>query len=297
MAVILLLIGAVLHDENAASSPQPTEGANDRPDCILHLQTKEESDMRRLLSELWHLTAHATDGEVGKVTDVLFDDDYWTVRYLVVNTGGLFNRQEVLIPPRAVRSIDIDGHRLLLDLNKEKVAAAPPTSSDKPISKQEEVELYGHYGFPIWNGLEQWGIGPMKGPFTLMPEWERSEATGDPNLRSGRVVIGYRAHAMDGALGDVVDFIVDDQTLTISYFVVDTSAWWFGKKVLIAPMWCSELNWIDHSFNIVMTREAVKAAPEWTPARFVDAEYDDRLRDHHKSRLAGRASSPHQMRP
>ncbi len=30
---------------------------------------------------------HATDGDLGKVDEVYFDDDSWTIRYLVVQTG------------------------------------------------------------------------------------------------------------------------------------------------------------------------------------------------------------------
>ncbi|MBE9080437.1 PRC-barrel domain-containing protein [Romeria aff. gracilis LEGE 07310] len=31
---------------------------------------------------------HASDGEIGKVDQFLFDDESWTIRYLVVNTGN-----------------------------------------------------------------------------------------------------------------------------------------------------------------------------------------------------------------
>ena len=34
------------------------------------------------------LVIRATDGEIGTVDDVYFDDETWAVRYLTVETGG-----------------------------------------------------------------------------------------------------------------------------------------------------------------------------------------------------------------
>ena len=44
--------------------------------------------MLETVSTLEHLGIHARDGDIGRVGDVLFDDQTWTVRYLVVRTGG-----------------------------------------------------------------------------------------------------------------------------------------------------------------------------------------------------------------
>jgi hypothetical protein len=39
----------------------------------------------------------ATDGDIGKVNDFLFDDHVWTVRYLVAETGNWLLQRPVLI--------------------------------------------------------------------------------------------------------------------------------------------------------------------------------------------------------
>lgn len=43
--------------------------------------------MLREVKELHGLTLHALDGEVGEIDEILFDDEHWTVRYLIVDTG------------------------------------------------------------------------------------------------------------------------------------------------------------------------------------------------------------------
>ena len=46
---------------------------------------------------------------------------------------------------------------------------------------------------------------------------------------------GTTLKGTDEAIGHVEDFIVDDETWEVRYLVIDTSNWWFGKKVLVAP--------------------------------------------------------------
>jgi hypothetical protein len=42
------------------------------------------------------------DGEIGSVKDFYFDDQYWNIRYLVVETGNWFFGRKVLISPYAI---------------------------------------------------------------------------------------------------------------------------------------------------------------------------------------------------
>ncbi len=44
--------------------------------------------MLRSMKDLHGFAIHASDGDIGRVADCLFDDDRWAVRYLVVDTGG-----------------------------------------------------------------------------------------------------------------------------------------------------------------------------------------------------------------
>ena len=66
--------------------------------------------------------------------------------------------------------------------------------------------------------------------------WEAKERD-NPHLRSSRAVTGYHIQATDGDIGHVEDFLVDDHSWAIRYMIVDTTNWWPGKKVLVAPAW------------------------------------------------------------
>ncbi len=41
----------------------------------------------------------ASDGRIGTVSDFLFDDASWLVRWLVVDTGKWLSGRKVLLPP------------------------------------------------------------------------------------------------------------------------------------------------------------------------------------------------------
>ena len=43
--------------------------------------------------------------------------------------------------------------------------------------------------------------------------------------------------AVDGEIGHIEDFIMDDETWTIRYAVADTGNWSSGKKVLLSTEW------------------------------------------------------------
>jgi sporulation protein YlmC with PRC-barrel domain len=57
--------------------------------------------MLRSLKELFGYDIQADDGEIGKVHDFYFDEEEWTTRYLVVDTGPWFLGEKVLIAPSA----------------------------------------------------------------------------------------------------------------------------------------------------------------------------------------------------
>jgi hypothetical protein len=59
--------------------------------------------MLRHESEIDGYAIHASDGLIGTVSDFLFDDATWLVRWLVVDTGNWLPGRRVLLPPSAWR--------------------------------------------------------------------------------------------------------------------------------------------------------------------------------------------------
>ena len=101
------------------------------------------------------------------------------------------------------------------------------------------------------------------------------------HLRSANEVRGYHIQGSDDAIGHVEDLIVDDETWAVRYLVVDTSNWWFGKKVLIAPAWASSVSWYERKVHVAMTRQAIKDSPEWNASSEIERDFETRLYDYY----------------
>jgi len=239
--------------------------------------------MLRSLKDLEHYTVQATDGDIGKVVNFFLDDDRWTVRYLVVDTGSFLEGRRVLVSPISFRTVDAGTHRFHVDLTMAKVKNSPSVDVDKPVSRQHELDYLRYYGYSsYWGYSGIWGLGAypsllMGGTPNHPPIETKEDAPGNVHLRSADELRGYHIQGSDAAIGHVEDFVVDDESWTVRYLVVDTRNWWFGKKVLIAPQWARRISYADRTVQIDLLRETIKNSPEWDANAAIDREYETRL--------------------
>jgi sporulation protein YlmC with PRC-barrel domain len=242
--------------------------------------------MLRTIKDLHDYGISATDGDIGHVKDLYLDDKSWVVRYLVVETGSWFSSRKVLISPIAIGHPDWAKRLLPVLITKEQVKSSPDFDSEQPVTRQHEMEYSGYYGYPYyWGGMGYWGGGMYPNLMLSgyggipMPKVEETEAqnarareaatrdsNADPHLRSCAALNGYHIHASDGDIGHVSGMLIDDETWAVRYLIVDTSNWWVGHQMLIAPKWIEGVSWADGAVSVGLTRQAVKDAPAYDPA-------------------------------
>jgi hypothetical protein len=235
-------------------------------------------------SVLQGFTIGATDGDIGQVDDLYFDDESWTVRSLVVDTSGWLTGRKVLVSPIAVHGVDFSGRRLLTDFTRAKVESSPDIDTARPVSRQREAEWYQYYGYPLyWSGPYRWGPAAQPSSLARMHVQPPGEATyeTDPHLRSVNEVTNYGIQAIDGELGHVEDFFVEQDSWAIRYVLVDPRNWWPGKYVLVATAWVTAVDWNGSVVRVDLSKGAVRNAPEYDPAAWLDRSYESRLHDHY----------------
>lgn len=237
--------------------------------------------MERNIKSLTGYTIGATDGEIGNVDEFYFDDKDWIIRYLVVKTGSWLFGRKVLIAPQAVQKIDWELKRFLVNLTKEQVQNSPEIDTDKPVSRQQELELYEHYAWQRYggNGFYAGGVWAV---LPTAPVYDETIVNGDNNadnpnadnmhLRSSAVVTGYNIHATDGDIGHVNDFIIDDKTWQILHFVIDTHNWIGGKKVLVDVKNITDIQWDNSKIILDISVEAVKDCRLFDESQFEHSE-------------------------
>jgi hypothetical protein len=239
----------------------------------------------------------ATDGELGHVSDLYFDDQSWTARYLVIDTGGWLSGRLVLIPPHAIGQIDVVRQVVAVNLTRQQVQDSPAAETDRPVSRQDEMNLYDYYGFPYyWTGPYRWGLAPLGYgpgyPVGALPAGYEPRSTAaeevaarereqaDPHLRSAADVRGHRIQATDGGLGHIEDFLVEEGSLAIRYLVVDPRSWWPGKHVLVSTEWIDAVSWDAATVDVSLDKEAVRSAPEFDPVAPLERDYEMRYHRH-----------------
>ncbi len=236
--------------------------------------------MLRSVKSLRGYQLRATDGEIGKVKDVYFDDHTWTARYLVIDTGGWLTGRQVLISPNTLRGVDPASELLAVSLTRGQVENSPSIYEDQPVSRQHEAELADYYGYPYYWSAAYAGI-PSAYPIATVPPvpleptgladgWSKSaREEGDPHLRSAEEVMGYRIQAEDGEIGHVEDFLLDDDSWRIQAMVVDTRDWLPGKKVLLSPESIEEVDWPGASVHVRLRRDEVEGQPGYNGSALV----------------------------
>jgi hypothetical protein len=236
-------------------------------------------------------TIIASDGRLGYVTDLLFDDASWLVRWVVVDTGNWLPNRTVLLPASILGHLDQKENSFAVRLTMQEVRDSPEIETHQPVSRQMEGTLYDHYGWtPYWSaGLyvgricdATVGAPPSVEPLLTEDEIEADQRIhGDPHLRSTGAVTGYHIHATDGEIGHVADFLIEDGDWSIHYMVVDTKNWWPGKKVLISPRSVREINWADKLVYVNSDRQRVKDSPDYDESVTVDRAYEKRFQTHY----------------
>ena len=232
-------------------------------------------------------TLDSLTGEIGEVKEFYFDDRHWTIRYLVADTGNWLTERQVLISPYALVEVNMKKQCIAVNLSKKQITESPSLNSDKPVSRQFEEDYHGYYDWPMYsNGPYIWGASP-----NIMRDLEnRRESTvgekaWDSHLRSTREVSGYHIQALDGEIGHVEDFIIDDETWAIRYLIVETRNWWPGNKVLISPQWIERVSWDESKVFINLPCEAIKQAPEYTERSILTRDYETILHIHYNRKV------------
>ncbi len=251
--------------------------------------------MLRHKSEITGYAIHASDGLIGSVKDILFDDTTWLVRWLVIDTGNWLPGRQVLLPPNALAEVNHIGHQFSVRLTKEQVQKCPEIESDRPVSRQMETTIYDYYGWaPYWGSGSYMGFAGYGGGFlvnTALPSPElikrekaiddAQRSKNDPDLRSINEVINYQILASDGEIGQVEDFLIEDEDWSVHYLVVDTMNWWPDRKVLISPLSVQKIDWKHRQVSLGANRQKVKDSPAYDPSMAVDLVYEKNLNKHY----------------
>jgi hypothetical protein len=249
-----------------------------------------EEMLRSTVDLLKSYRVEATDGLLGMVQDLLFDDAAWCVRYLVADTAAWLPGRRVLVPPQVLGEPDWSNRCLPVALTKGQVEACPPLAADEPVSRRHEIAMHRYFDWnPYWGGRELLVAPDAELASSGQPGGQPSagEDEGDALLRSAGEVTGYAIEATDGEIGHVEDLIVQTADWAIAWIAVDTRNWLPGRKVLVSPIWMREIRWADRCMALRMTRKRIEAGPVYDPSQPINREFEEQLYDYYGRPVKG----------
>lgn len=205
------------------------------------------------LEDLFGAAVNATDGEIGKIRNFLFDDRTWMIRYLVVDVGTWLSWRLVVISVNAIDEPDWEKKTFRAQLTKEQVRHSPPVDSQRPVSRQQEIAMCEHYGWPsYWNQGVNTELRVVSLPagreFPVGPKE-------DPHLRSTDHIIGYKVWADRSEIGRLENFIVDEASWHIGYLDVKTGDWLHFRSMLVSTSSVTSVSWAHHRVNLDYARK------------------------------------------
>jgi len=232
--------------------------------------------------------------EAGKITDLYFEEENWTVRYAVVDTGGWLTGRKVLISPTSFLPLVWEKKVIPVELTKRQIENSPDVDLAQTVSQQALAELHAYYGWPAyWAGsvpmgsahagaytapaaAQEYARGEDRAPVTR-PEREEWQ----PHLHSAREVIGYGIRAEDGGIGNASDLFVEEESWIIRYLLVDTQPWWPGKHVIVSVDWVTGLDWAEGEFQVNVTKDKIRNSPEYDPREPISRRYEQDIHEYY----------------
>lgn len=243
--------------------------------------------MKRTLKVLKGFDIHAKDGLKGTIKDFLFDEESWTIRYMVADLGKFLPGEKVLIPRVFLDKADWEKGYFHVELTKEKVENCPKLYEHMPVSREYEAKLHEHYQIDYYWPIAYSapiGVSGMVQPATpvnITTDIVREDNL-DSNLRSFNEVKGYKIECLDKKKGHLNDFIIDDESWQIIYLIVDIGHWYTrSKKVMLAANWMKHIHYVDQTISFGQDSKVLENAPEFDPSEPINVSYEKHIYDYY----------------
>jgi len=230
--------------------------------------------------QLTHFSIHALDDKVGGIRDILFDDETFTVRYLVADTNTwLPLSRKVVISPIAVTELDDDQGTVSINMSVDKLKNSPSIDEHKPVSREYEENLFKYFGYGYyWIGPGAWGEFAHPNELIELQRAEQSEAVHPSNtsnhLRAVGEVGGYEVATTTDNVGHISNFLIDTRSWKIVMLVVDTNNWLpGGKHLALLPRDIDNIDWAAHNVTVKLTHDELVNRPEVDSERISENDY------------------------
>lgn len=223
--------------------------------------------MLRTVEQLKGMELVGKDGVVGTLEDVYFDHEEWRLRQAVVFTGPWLSGRWIMLPFSLLGPADPGKRTLPVAAGRERIRSAPVPDTDKPINRIFEAALAAHYDCPAyWNHPGSPGV-----------------EAGSTHLLSAEELLGYHVEAMDGYVGRLEDYLVEEEDWTVRYLLTGARKWMSGRRMAAPADWIHMVSWRHRMVVLRHFREEIRKAPGFAGPGTLSTEYSRALESYYST--------------
>ncbi len=200
----------------------------------------------------------ATDGEIGTIGDVLFDENTWVARFLVAATGTWLADRQVLFSPFALGPITstrlgLPGPVITVGLSRADIEGGPFVAPDQAITQDQEFIFHRHYGWPFHpSGGSTWdAVGSVTEPDDVdLRRAAGSSAIQEQRRGVAKQLLGFVVVTPQGVAGTVKSLLIDAETWKIDELVLEMGQWYARKAIRLRT---ADINHINTALKTIET--------------------------------------------
>jgi uncharacterized protein YrrD len=217
--------------------------------------------MRTTLKVLREYRVGATDGDLGVVEDVYFDDRGWDIRHLVVTTEPPQTRASVLVPFESVAVVDRESRILMLRV----------CNADAKVGRYAGLWQGGPCESPDVRSEPPSGLQPRAEGLSrgARPAGSRDRVDGTrsdesaPHLHSVKALRGYRLQATDGEAGRIEDVLLETESRKLWFFIIRARG--VRTLILLRPEHIRSISVYDKKIYADIPRLGVAQGSKYDP--------------------------------
>ncbi len=239
--------------------------------------------MIRSCKSLEGYSLHALDGEIGHLKTLHFNDEDWSIKYLVIDLGGFWSEKKVLLLPSASYEFSWIEQNISVKLTREQIKSSLPYNADLPVSDQHE--LINRINFKSLYLIEPWS-----GSFLPLwfPDLSAGQALknlvqeiGDKDLRCVKMITGYKVVLNDKELGKVEDFILDCNEWKLREIVIETNHLLHSSKKIIPVSKIKVFDTDNEKIELDLSSTELEDYPDYKEHDAVNREYVVKFYDYY----------------
>jgi len=219
----------------------------------------------------------ARDGQVGRISDLLFDARQWVVQFFVAlpyparpECRAFFSVSEI----KKVRGLEVHTTISLDEIEARTDIAVPADDNEVPSG----------YAWPFF--MEGRVLSMSVGTEFLSPAATRVKEAPVTNaefqtykgLKSISEMVGSEVRCNDGTVGTITDFLFEDKLWLVRFAVVALTLP-EQKNIIVFPNWITQPVQKETGIILGFPENRLQHQPEFNPERHLNKEYEKIISD------------------